>query len=201
MKSGNFKISESIFLLLFSLIFGYSVSNATDKYAVDMMHSSVGFSVKHMVISTVRGNFTDFKVDLAYDAKNLSDSQVNTTIFVNSINTGNEKRDGHLKSPEFFDAENYPEITFTGKSVVKKGADYILRGTLKIKEISKDVEIPFKLSGPIQDPYSNTRIGIEGHLTINRQDFNVKWSMKLDGGGLVVSDNVDIDLMLEATKM
>ena len=201
MKFKNSKISNTIFLTLFTLIFTSGVSNAGDKYAVDMMHSSVGFAVKHMVISTIRGSFTDFKVDLEYDSKNIVNSQVKATIYTKSIDTGIEKRDGHLMSPDFFDVETFPEMTFTSKSVMKKGKDYILKGTLTIKGISKEVEIPFTLMGPIKDPYGSARIGVEGHLTINRQDFNVKWNMTLDGGGLVVSDNVEIDLTLEATKI
>ena len=188
-----------IWTVLFLFCLGYSI--AGEKYSVDKAHSSIGFAVKHMLISTVRGSFTDFSVEWEIDFDNISKSSLNAKIFTKSINTGEEKRDGHLKSPDFFDTENFPEMTFTSKSVKKIDNNYILKGTLTIKGIPKDVEIPFSLFGPVKGPYGKERVGVEGHLTINRQDFNVKWNKTLDNGSLLVDNEVKIELILEGVKI
>lgn len=166
-------------------------------YTIDKTHSSVGFKVSHMVISKVSGKFTDFSASLSFDANKLSDFSIETIIKIESVNTDNEKRNNHLKSDEFFDAAKYPEMIFKSTKVEKTDKGYVAHGTLTLHGVSKDVDLAFQLNGPIKDPWGNMRIGIEASTEINRQDFGVKWSNTLDGGGLVVSDEVEIFINAE----
>jgi polyisoprenoid-binding protein YceI len=117
-----------------------------------------------------------------------------------SINTDNNDRDNHLRSPDFFDATKNPDITFESTKIVKQGLGYEAAGKLTIKGVTKDVKIPFTINGPVKDPWGNTRIGVEGGLTINRQDFGVSWSKTLDNGNLVVANDVKIDLVIEGIQ-
>lgn len=185
----------SLVLLAFSLN-----AMAADKYKIDPSHANVGFSVKHMVITNVKGKFTDFSAELVFDENNLAASSLNATIQVASINTGNKKRDAHLRSPDFFNAKKYPEITFVSNKIEKTADGYIARGTLTMRGVSKEIALPFKILGKIQDPWGNTRMGTEGGLTINRQDFGVKWNQNLDAGGVVVGNEVKIELDAEFIK-
>jgi polyisoprenoid-binding protein YceI len=173
---------------------------AADKYALDHAHTTVGFSVKHMVITNVKGTFGEFDGTIEFDENDLTKTTASGTIKVASIDTGNEKRDGHLKSGDFFDAEKYPEITFASKKVEKGKDGYVMIGDMTIRGVTKEIEVPFELVGKITDPMGKTRIGLRATAEINRQDFGVSWSKTLDGGGLVVGDNVKIELDVEAIK-
>ncbi len=181
-------------LLIGSLAFG------ADIYKVDMAHSEIGFTVSHMMVSKVRGNFRDYTIELKYDEKDISKSSVSAAIKVASIDTDNEKRDGHLKNPDFFDAEKHPQITFMSKEVRKTKDGFSMLGSLKMRDVEKIVEIPFNIVGKVTDMMGNTRVGFEGRLIIDRQDFGVAWSKKLDAGGLVVGDEVKIEIIIEAVK-
>lgn len=181
-----------LFFLLPAFIFG--------QYKVDPAHTSVSFSVKHMVISTVRGSFEKFEGEITYDENDLSKWSVKGKIFVDSINTNNSDRDKHLKSPDFFDVKKYPYITFESKKFSKSGDGYICKGILTMHGVSKEIEIPFKILGKIKDPWGNERIGVEASLKLNRQDFGISWSKTLDNGGLVVGNEVQIDLSAEFVK-
>ena len=172
----------------------------TVPFKIDKAHSRIGFSVRHMVISKVRGHFTKYTATLNYDESNIANSSAEVTIDVNSINTENKKRDNHLRSPDFFAVEEYPNITFKSSEIKKDGDNYLATGALTIRGVTKQVSFPFEITGKIVDPWGNTRIGIEGSLKINRKDFGVKWSKVMDGGGLVVSDDVNIDLVIEAVQ-
>ena len=186
--------------ILFTLLLLPSSAVKAAAFNVDMDHSTIGFSVKHMVISKVHGNFTDYKVELNYDAGKIENSTVSAIIKTAGINTSNEKRDEHLRSADFFDAEKYPSITFKSTKVKKIKEGYALIGHLSIKGVTKTVTIPFNLLGVVNDPWGNTRAGFEGHLTINRQDYNLTWNKALETGGLIVSDEVSIELNIEAIK-
>jgi polyisoprenoid-binding protein YceI len=153
-----------------------------------------------MVISSVKGSFTDFSGTIMYDEEEITNSSVSVTIKTGSINTGDDRRDGHLRSADFFDAENHPEITFVSKKVSKRADGHVVTGDLTMRGVTKEVEIPFIITGKITDPRGKTRIGVEGKLTIDRQDYGVSWSRTMDAGGLVVSDDVRIELLLEAVK-
>src|SRR5215469_3132183 len=172
---------------------------AADEYKIDPVHSKVGFAVKHMAISTVEGRFTDFNGSILFDDKDPSKSSVSVSIKTSSINTDNTSRDNDLRSPNFLEAEKYPEITFKSKSVEKKGNGYVAHGTLTIKNVSKDVDLAFTLSGPI-DTGRGKAMGAEAGLTINRQDYGVTWSKSLAGGELVVANDVAIRINVEARQ-
>jgi polyisoprenoid-binding protein YceI len=170
---------------------------AADEYKIDSKHSSVGFSVTHMVVSTVNGRFNDYDGTIIFDEKDPGKSSVNVTIKSASINTDNAQRDTHLKSSDFLDAQNHAEITFQSKSVEKKGSGYVAHGTLTIRGVAKDVDMPFELKGPV-DMGKTKLMGAHATLTINRMDYGVSWSKSLDKGQLVVSNDVKIDINVEA---
>jgi len=173
---------------------------AADQYDLDKAHSSVEFSVKHMVISNVKGSFDEFDGVIKYDQSNIENSSVEMSITVASVDTKNQKRDDHLKSPDFFDADKHQAITFKSTKIMKKDDGYVAAGTLTIHGVSKDVELPFILNGPIQNPWGQTVIGIEIEYQINRKDFGLNWNKTMDNGGVVVGDDVKIEINLEAIK-
>ncbi len=172
---------------------------AQSVYKVDEVHSSIGFAVKHLMISTTRGEFTDYTGEIQFDPQDLSSFSVDIVIEAKSINTRNEKRDGHLMSAEFFDVETYPTLEFKGKQLVKNGDGYDLTGDLTIKAVTKEVMIPITIAGPIQRK-DGEAIGLSGEIIINRQDYGVSWSKTMDQGGLMVDNNVKILIELEAYK-
>jgi polyisoprenoid-binding protein YceI len=172
--------------------------SAAEKFMIDPVHSYVGFSVRHMVISNVKGDFTDFKGTITFDKNDVTKSSASVTINAASINTNNNTRDDHLRSADFFDVAQFPEIAFTSTSVEKSGDGFVLHGILTMRGIKKEVAIPFQMLGTAKGPQGETRIGFEGQTTINRKDFGVSWNKTLDGGGLVVGDDVRIDLQIEA---
>ena len=174
---------------------------ATETYMIDPVHSTIGFSVRHLVINYVPGRFKEFQGTIQYDPSDVTKSSVEFTAKVASIDTGVAPRDNHLRSPDFFDAAKYPDMTFKSTKVERKGKDaYVARGTFTLKGVSKEIAIPFKLYGPVTDPRKTVRLGVEASLTINRQDYGVSWSQKLDNGGLVVANDVNVQLNLEAVK-
>lgn len=176
-------------------------SPAADVYAIDPAHSTIGFWVRHLVINNVTGRFKDFNGTINYDAADITKSSVQFTAKVTSIDTAVQQRDDHLRSADFFEVAKYPEMTFKSTKIEKKGKDsFLAHGLFTLKGVSKEIAIPFKVFGPIQDPYKKTRLGVEAALTINRQDYGVSWSKTLDGGGLVVGNDVNIHLNLEAVK-
>lgn len=188
-----------VFTILFVFLSG-GFALAAETYEVDPAHADVAFTVRHLVISNVRGQFKDFTSTILFDEKDPSKSSFSGTIKTASLDTGNEKRDGHLKSADFFDVEKYPEITFKSSKIEKSGDGYVATGTLTIRGVSKQIRLPFTVAGPIQDPRGNKKIGIEASTTINRHDYNVSWNEKLDNGGVVVGENVKITLNAEAKK-
>ncbi len=190
-------------VVLHAAVLGLFFASATfggDTYQIDPSHSSVAFSVRHLVINKVRGNFKEFSGTISYDEADIAKSSVDVNIKAASINTENEGRDNHLRSPEFFDAENHPEITFVSKQISKKGEELVVSGEFTMHGVTKEVSIPFEVVGKIVDPWGKTRIGIEASLTLNRQDYGVSWSNAMDNGGLVVGNEVRIELNIEAVK-
>jgi polyisoprenoid-binding protein YceI len=178
-----------------------TVSTAADTYAIDAAHSTIGFSVRHLVINNIPGRFKEYSGTINYDTADITKSSVQFTAKVASIDTGVQQRDDHLRTADFFEVAKYPEMTFKSSRVEKKGKDsFIAHGTFTLKGISKEIAIPFKVYGPITDPYKKTRMGVEANLVINRQDYGVTYSKTLEGGGLVISNDVNIHLNLEAVK-
>ena len=174
---------------------------AAADYKIDTAHSSVAFKVSHMVVSKTRGAFTDFNGVISLDENDVTKSSVEVTIAVASIDTANEDRDEHLRAADFFDAEKYPAITFKSNGVEKIGGGYIAHGELTMKGVTKKVSIPFEMSGPITDPWGNERIGISTEsITIDRQDYGISFSRTMEAGGLVVGNDVIIEIEVEAVK-
>ncbi|MEO6119283.1 MAG: YceI family protein [Terriglobales bacterium] len=184
------------FRLFGTLLLLAGIALAADEYKIDPAHSAANFSVKHMLISTVHGRFASVSGTIIYDEKDPSKSSVEAVIKADSINTDNESRDKHLKSADFFEVEKYPEITFKSKRVEKRGNRLIAIGTLTMKGVSKDIELPFEIA-KLNTP-RGALIGVGASTELNRQDYGVSWSRKLDNGGLAVSDTVKIELNLEA---
>ncbi|AXX91052.1 hypothetical protein CPU12_08025 [Malaciobacter molluscorum LMG 25693] len=165
-------------------------------YNVDTTHSNVGFKVKHMMISNVVGKFDKFNGSFEYDEKTKTLKSLTGNIDVNSINTENEKRDGHLKSKDFFDAKKFPKLTFK----LEKVKDDKAYGVLTMKGVSKDVVLDFENNGIITDPWGNQRVGLEFSGKINRKDFGLNWNKTLEAGGVVVSEKVKLNIQVEGIK-
>jgi polyisoprenoid-binding protein YceI len=173
----------------------------TITWKIDPVHSRVQFSVQHLVISEVTGRFKEFDASLVQTKDDLSDSKLTATVMTKSIDTDNDRRDGHLKSADFFDAEKYPEISFVSKSFVKTGKDtYKITGDLTMRGVTKEVVLDAKFNGQIKDPAGNIKSGFSAKTTINRIDYGVKWNKTLEAGGLLVGENVDITLYAELVK-
>jgi polyisoprenoid-binding protein YceI len=189
------RISKSLRLFA-ALLMLAGIALAADEYKIDPAHSAANFTVKHMLISTVHGRFSSVSGTIVYDEKDPSKSSVEAVIKTDSINTDNEGRDKHLKSADFFEVEKYPEITFKSKRVEKRGNQLVAIGTLTIKNVSKEVELPFEINKLVTP--RGAVIGIGASTEVNRQDYGVSWSRKLDNGGMVVADNVKIELNVEA---
>jgi polyisoprenoid-binding protein YceI len=169
------------------------------QWQIDPAHSAAHFSVRHLMISNVRGEFTKLSGSAVIDPVNLEKSTVEVTIDAASINTREPQRDEHLRSPEFFDAAKYPTLTFRSKRVDAHGADeFKLTGDLTIHGVTK--EVTFDVEGPtpsVKDPWGNTRAGITAAAKINRKDFGVAWNGLTEAGGLVVGDEVKITIEAE----
>ena len=169
-------------------------------YRIDPAHSSINFSVRHMMITDVRGRFTDFSGTIRYDDRDITRSSVEFTARVASINTDVERRDTHLRSADYFDAERYPEMTFRSTRIERRGNEqFVATGDFTLRGVTRQITIPFTLRGAVADP-RGARFGIEANTTINRQDFGVAWSRPAPGGGLVVANEVAITLLLEVIK-
>ncbi len=193
--------SQKIFLSVIAVAVLAANSFAAEKYEIDVTHSVVGFTVRHLVVAKVSGKFKEVAGTILYDEQDITKSSVNVTIKTASIDTDNERRDTHLRSADFFDVANHPDITFVSKKIEKKGDGYVAVGDLTIRSVTKEVSLPFKVLGKIKDWEGNWRIGIEANLAINRFDYGVKWDNKFDGTNLVVGENVEIQLAVEAAAV
>ncbi len=169
----------------------------TGTWTIDPLHSEVGFSVRHMMVSKVRGKFTKFSGELVTGENPLA-SSVAAEIDLASIDTGAEQRDGHLRSPDFFDTENHPAMSYRSTGIRAKGDGYVVDGELTLKGVTKNVPLTLELNGFGPDPYGGTRAGFTATGEINRQDFGVTWNAAMEHGGVVVSDKVNINLEIEA---
>ena len=180
------------------LVLAVAPAQAAD-YQLDPPHSAVGFAVKHLTVSTVRGGFGEFTGAFNVDEADFTKSSFEVRIKSASINTQSERRDNHLRSPDFFDVASHPEIVFKSKRIEKSGDAYVAIGDLTIRGVTREVPLRFTAAGPIRMG-GRSVIGVEGSTTINRHDFGVSWSRALDGGGLVVADDVRIELSVELIK-
>lgn len=170
-------------------------------YQIDPAHSIIGFAIRHLEINWVKGRFKDFKGTIHFDDRDVTKSSVEFSAKVESIDTGVEQRNAHLRTADFFDAAKYPEMTFKSTSVERKGKDgYVLHGDFTLKGVTKQVSIPFAVTGAIKDPWGNTRFGVQAQTKIDRRDYGITWGKALENGGLDVGNEVTIELQLEAMK-
>jgi polyisoprenoid-binding protein YceI len=169
-------------------------------WTIDTAHTEVGFKVKHLVVSTVSGKFTTFDGKLESEKDDFSDAKISFTADINSIHTGNEQRDNHLKSADFFDAANHPKLIFTSTAVEKDGNDYKITGDLTIRETTKQVVLNAEFGGIEKSPYGQIVAGFEITTKINRQEFGLTWGALTEAGGLVVANDVKIVVNVELIK-
>lgn len=193
-------MKKSVLSLAFLLIAGFAFSQATN-WKIDNSHSNVTFEIDHMVISTVTGKFQEFEGDIKSDKADFSDATISFTIQAASVNTNNEKRDDHLRNEDFFDVANHPEITFVGKKLTpESGKEYKLVGDLTMHGVTKEVELDVKYNGTVKDPWGNTRAGFKVSGELDRTDFGLVYNSALEAGGLVIGEEVDIQVNLELVK-
>ena len=174
----------------------------TTKWKIDELHSNIQFKIKHLVISTVTGSFGKYSAEAQTDGDNFANAKIHFTADVNSISTGNEQRDGHLKSPDFFDAENHPTIDFVSEKMEAVGEEnYKLHGQLTMRGVTRPVTLNVEFGGTMKDFYGNLKSGFEITGTINRSDFGLSWNGVTDAGGVVVSDEVKLAASVQMMKV
>ena len=173
----------------------------TGTYHLDPSHSRIGFVARHAMVTKVRGSFNDFAGSGYFDVENPSASKLDLTIQAASIDTRNADRDGHLRSNDFFDMANHPEIAFVSTSVERVGSDdYRVTGDLTIKGVTKPVTVDLEYQGAAVDPYQNQRIGFDGKAVINRKDWGITWNGALETGGVLVSEKITLEFEVSAIK-
>ncbi len=167
----------------------------------DSQHTSIEFAVRHMVVSTVRGRFDEFTVDADIDADDLTASRGTVVVKTASIDTREEQRNAHLRSADFFNAETYPDMVFTITRVEGSGPHYVVSGDLTIKDITREVRLDAEVTGPVADPWGNTRLGLSASGTLNRKDFDLTWNVVTEAGGLLVGDDVKLSIEAEFVQV
>lgn len=174
---------------------------AKTKWAVDPAHSSVDFSIKHMMIANVKGSFNSFDAEITADPTDLTTADITFNIALSSVDTRNEDRDNHLRSADFFDVENHPQMTFTSTGIVSKGDDeYDVTGNLTIHGVTKTETFAVTYEGSGKDPWGNEKVGFTAAGAIKRSDYGLTWNSALETGGVLVGDKVKIDLQIQAAK-
>ncbi len=195
-------LSRTTISAALAAVLAVSAAATTTTWQIDPQHTAAGFAVKHLMISTVRGQFKGVTGTVNWEDQDISKSTVDITIDANTVDTSEPKRDADLKSDKFFDVAKYPTITFKSKKIEQVSAGKLkITGDLTIHGVTKeavlDVEGP---TPPVKDPWGNTRVAANATTKINRQDFGVKWNANMDGGGVVVGDDVAITIDLEMIK-
>ena len=187
---------KTLLALLLISVGGIAQTSVSKPFPIDNNHSNVGFSVPILNgLSTVKGKFTDFAITLNHDERDITKSTVTVVIKPASIDTGIAARDNHLRSADFFDVEKYPEIKFVSSRVEKKGKSFIAFGTLTMHGVSKDIALPFSITGTSTDPTGKKKnIGYSAHMTLNRRDYGINWSHQQVPG--FVGDNIDVEIDL-----
>ncbi len=190
---------KTITLAALTVVLGLGTADAQGIYTIDTVHSNVDFKIRHLV-SKVSGTFTEFDGTIVADFDNLDASSVDLAIKAGSIDTRNEKRDGHLRSSDFFDVEKYPEITFKSSKITRVDSDsYAVAGTLTMHGVSKPITLTVDYLGEMS-AMGGVRAGYELSTTINRKDYGVSWNRALDAGGWVIGDDVEVSVNLEVVK-
>jgi polyisoprenoid-binding protein YceI len=173
---------------------------ALENWNIDVAHSSVGFTVRHLMVSKVHGQFTKWNGTFAFDEANPANSHVEVQIEVASVDTRDPQRDGHLRTGDFFDAEKFPHLTFKSTSVTGEKNAFKVTGDLTLRGVTKQVVLDVEYSGRVKHPQMGERAGFSANTSINRKDFGVAFNQILDTGGVAVSEKVDIHIEVEATK-
>lgn len=184
----------TILAILFFIVPNIYAAN----YAVDVPHTQIHFSVAHLMVFKVRGNFTDFSGEIDIDTNNKTLVSAKATIDATSIDTRNKKRDDHLKSADFFDVAKYPKITFVSKSVSGHGDNITVVGDLTIKDVTKEITLKGNFAGVATDPWGNNRAGFAATGEVDRREFGLTWNKALEAGGVVVGDTITIGLEVES---
>lgn len=169
------------------------------QWKVDTNHSILSFKVRHL-FSKVDGRFDDWFASLNFDPDRIEEGGVTVEIQAASVTTDNDRRDADLRSPNFFDVEKYPTLSFKSDKITKEGDEYILHGALSMHGVTKEISFPFEFNGSGPDPGGNTRAGFSASLSLNRKDFGMVWNRALDSGGMLLGDEVDIDISIEAVE-
>ena len=184
---------------ILALALGFSLSNATE-YTIDESHTNVGFSVKHLMITNVNGEFKTYNAEIDFDAKTKTFNKLNAVIDTASIDTDNQKRDDHLKSEDFFASEKFPKMTFQMTSYKVDGDEGIATGNLTIRGITKEVKLKVEDLGTVKDFKNVNRVGFTLKGKINRMDYDLKWNKALEAGGVAVSEEVKLIVEVEAIE-
>jgi len=176
-------------------------TQATTKWAIDAAHSEIGFKVKHLMITNVAGKFDKFDGSVESNGEDFSNAKINFIAEVASVNTGQPQRDGHLQSPDFFDAAQFPQLKFTSTGFEKVSDDkYVLTGNLTIRSVTKSVKLDVEFSGIAKDPYNNTKAGFSATGKINRTDFGLTFNAPLETGGVVLGEEVKLNIEAQLLK-
>jgi polyisoprenoid-binding protein YceI len=172
------------------------------KWALDPTHSEVGFKIKHLMITNVSGSFGSFTADAITDGDDFNTAQINFSADISSINTGNEQRDTHLKSPDFFEAEKFAHLTFKGNGLTATddAGEYELKGDLTIRDVTKPIKLKVEMGGIAKDPWGQTKAGFTIAGKINRKDFGLVWNAPTEAGGLLVSEEVRLNAEIQLVK-
>ncbi len=186
---------------LLTVVFAFTSLSIASTWDLDKAHSSIEFKIKHLMITNVRGSFDSFTGHVDYDENDVTKSKVEVTIDVASINTGNQQRDDHLRSADFFDVEKYPKMTFVSKKIHKADGGLKVTGDLTLHGVTKEVILNVEgPTAPVKGPMGNMRMGATATTKIDRRDFGLTWSKALETGGLVVDNKVMITLEVELIK-
>ena len=175
---------------------------STTKWISDPTHSEIGFKIKHLMITNVSGNFGKFNVEAEAANDDFQNAKIDFTAEINSVDTGNEQRDGHLLAPDFFDAEKFPQMKFRASNSEKLDANgnYSLNGDLTIRDVTKPVQLNLEFGGIANDPYGNTKAGFTVTGKINRKDFGLIWNGTMETGGLLLSEEVKLHAEIQLVK-
>lgn len=170
-------------------------------WTIDDTHTRLGFSVRHMMVSTVRGHFTGYSGTVNIDADDFTKSTIEGEVLVNSVDTGVEKRDDHLRTSDFFEIEKFPKITFKSTKIEKKGGnDYVVSGDLTIRDTTKNISFNVEFHGPAQDPWGRTVAGLSATSSLDRKDFGLTYNAALETGGVLIGDKVKLEIEAEFVK-
>ncbi|MDH6121194.1 YceI family protein [Kitasatospora sp. GAS204B] len=177
------------------------LTELTGEYVLDPAHTRIGFSARHAMVTKVRGFFKEFEGRAHLDGSDPTKSSVTVTIKTASIDTGNEQRDGHLRTNDFLDAPKFPDILFSSTGIEALGGDrYRLNGNLTVKDVTRPIGLEVEFDGSARDPYGNLRVGFEGSTTISRKDYGITWNASLEGGGVLVGDKVTLEFDVSAIR-